>query len=583
MSSIVFDSCARVLRLSWLTGPIFDKELRVSSRRRRNYLLRWIYVMAFMLLLTLIWMDEVPKGSSSVFQASRMGQAGQTIILFVVWFQFLASQLLAIVMLSAAISDEIYHRTLGLLMTTPVGSFQIVFGKLLSKLLQVALLLAISLPMLAIVRVFGGVPWDYLLCGLCVTLTTAIFYGSLSLFFSIFTRRAYVVIIRTLLTGGVLFVLLPLLAALLFHRVASERAIIHVLCYFNPYLGLGNATDWLMSGARIRFAVWPIHCGITLGCSALLLLLATIFVRKAALRQATGQSGLLSGRRKIETADGTSRGRIRRVVGPPVFWKERRSPLFGRLTIGRVIAAVAAAGLLVLTYILCARENALRERELQAAYVLVYAGLGMLITAVLPATCITTEKESQAWPILLTTTVSNGGIVWGKLLGALRKCLPAWGLLFGHVIVFSLLGYIHPVAIFQFGILVGWVTVFLCATGLYFSTRFKHTTTAVIANVALAAGIWAVMPALLGLAVLAVHSDGDLLALYMDMNPVVHAVVITAATSDKGKLPNYDWIRGGLRGVGAATTWMVFNFAVYVGASLAFLARARSRVRLKPV
>jgi ABC-2 type transport system permease protein len=583
MSGIIFDSCVRALRFSRLTGPIFDKELRVSSRRRRSYLLRWAYVTAFMLLLTLIWLEEVPRGSSSVYQASRMAQAGQSIIMFVVWFQFLAAQGLAVVMLSAAISDEIHHRTLGLLMTTPIGSLQIIFGKLLSKLLQVTLLLAISLPMLAIVRLFGGIPWDFLICGLCVTLTTTIFYGSLSLFFSIFTRRAYVVIVRTILAGGVLFALLPLLVVLLFRRVVSERTIVSVLAYFSPYLGLINASDGLVSGARVRWAAWPVHCGIALGCSALILLLAAVLVRKAALRQATGQAGLLSGRRKIETADGMSRGYVRRVIGPPVLWKERRSPLLGRWTIGRAIAAVAVAGLLLLTYILSAHAHALRAQGSHIAYILVYAGLGMLVTAILPATCITTEKESQTWPILLTTTVSNGGIIWGKLLGAVRRCLPGWGLLFGHVIVFALLGYIHPVAILQLGILVGWISMFLCATGLYFSMRFKRTTTAVIANVALAAGIWAVIPALLGLTVVATHSDGDLLGPYMDMNPAVHTVVIAIATCNKGQLARYEWIQGGLRSVGATIAWMVFNFVVYVGIGAAFLWRAWSHVRRKPV
>ena len=132
MRAVVIHWFFHLASLSWLTGPIFDKELRVSSRRRRNYVLRFAYVTFFALLATLIWVEAVPRGSTSVFQASRMAQAGQTLVTFVVWFQFIASQVIAIVMLSTAISDEIYSKTLGLLMTTPVGSLQIVLGKLLS-------------------------------------------------------------------------------------------------------------------------------------------------------------------------------------------------------------------------------------------------------------------------------------------------------------------------------------------------------------------------------------------------------------------------------------------------------------------
>jgi len=205
MGAVVIHWFIRIASLSWLTGPIFDKELRVSSRRRRSYVLRFTYVVFFALLVALVWLEAVPRGSTGLFQASRMAEAGQAIVTFVVWFQFIASQVVAIVMLSTAISDEIYSKTLGLLMTTPVGSVQIVLGKLLSKLLQLMLLLTITLPLLAIVRVFGGVPWDFLVCGLSITLTTAMFLGTLSLFFSIFTRRAHTVIIVTVLTAGVLF------------------------------------------------------------------------------------------------------------------------------------------------------------------------------------------------------------------------------------------------------------------------------------------------------------------------------------------------------------------------------------------
>ena len=58
-----------------------------------------------------------------------MASVGQAIITAVLWFQFLTSQVIAIVMLSTSISDEIYKRTLGTLMTTPIRSFQIVVGQ----------------------------------------------------------------------------------------------------------------------------------------------------------------------------------------------------------------------------------------------------------------------------------------------------------------------------------------------------------------------------------------------------------------------------------------------------------------------
>ena len=237
----IFNLFTKILSLSWLTGAIFEKELRVASRRRRSYVLRFAYVILLTMILAMVWSGVVEYGGSSLQTSSRMFIAGQAIIAFIIWFQFCSCQIIAVVMLSTSISDEIYHKTLGLLMTTPINSFQIVMGKLLSKLLQLILLLAISLPLLAIIRIFGGVPWDFVISSLCITFTTVLFVGSLSMFYSIFCRKAYVVIIFTILTLGVLFLLLPFLTAWIWYIITDKppgKVLIASIFLPNPYITL---------------------------------------------------------------------------------------------------------------------------------------------------------------------------------------------------------------------------------------------------------------------------------------------------------------------------------------------------------
>ena len=235
-------------KFSNLTGPIFNKELVVSSRRRRNYVLRFVYITLLALFVVMLWIEEVQYGGSALYRASRMSQAGKSIVAIVVWFQFIMCQLVAIVMLSTSISDEIYHKTLGVLMTTPISSFQIVMGKLLSKLLQLIILLVISLPLLTIVRIFGGIPWDFILSSLCITLATAIFFGSVSLFFSIFCRRAYVTIIVSFLVLGAIFGLFPLLTAMFYESMHySESRYIWFFAYSHPYFQMILNTEILMN------------------------------------------------------------------------------------------------------------------------------------------------------------------------------------------------------------------------------------------------------------------------------------------------------------------------------------------------
>jgi len=592
MTAALLNAVWRFFSLSWVSGPIFEKELRVSSRRRRNYVLRFTYLALLTIFLAMFWYAQVPSGSSGLNHVSRMAEAGKNITSFIVWFQFIAAQIVAGIMLSTAISDEVYNRTLGLLMTTPINSFQIVTGKLFSKLLQIILLLAMSLPILAIVRVFGGVPWMYVISSLCLTLTAVIFVGSLSLFLSILCRRAYVVIIITLLSIGALFGLLPFLMGWLCHAITGNwpgQALTNAIFYANPYVAMMYNTMMLLEprgGGGMPAPFWPIHCALLLAASAFILFLSVCVVRKVALRQATGQPSRSSSkpRSNKNSASASLEGSDfavahRRVIGPPVIWKELRAPMLGRRKLPVLIAIGVALIILLITYAFCADENVLGDEETHAVYVLIFGGLGLLFTSILPATCITSEKESRSWHLLLTTTLSDWQILFGKFAGLARRCLPAWSALFGHLIIFILAGYIHPIALLQMAILVAWIFVFLSGTGLYFSTRFKHTTTAVIANFALMAVIWALVPIMMALILEITRSSHDSFTAYIDTNPFVHAFNIIDGTVGTGGLSTYYWPGLGSHNAAQATAWMLTCMVGYMSVGMLFAWRAKCRLR----
>ena len=544
------------MSFSWLTGPIFDKELRVSSRRKRNYTLRLIYVILLSAFVAIVWLSVVKSQGSSVYEKSRMALAGKTIVTTIVMFQFFATQVIAVIMLSTSISDEIYHRTLGLLMTTPISSFQIVMGKLFSKLLQLILLLAISLPLLAIVRIFGGVPWDYVLSSLCITLTAVIFAGSLSLYFSINNRRAYVVIIKTVVTLGVLFFFIPTITGVLFiprwlyvpvmGTPVTAFPLLIALIHVNPFGAMSVNTAMMISSSTPRlmvmFAVtptgvsffyWPLHCALMLGVSALLISMSVRIVRKVALRQAVGQIESVTNRKRAKKPKKISRrrnklpgqqGLIRRVTGSPVLWRELRAPMIqgaeGRNSIiGLAITIIA----LLITYGTC--EKFLDEAFTQIGYVLMFTVIGSVFTIVLSATSITSEKETRSWPILLATSMDDWHILMGKAIGVFRRCLPIWLLMAGHISLFICMRYIHPVTILHVPIFATGLVVFLTGAGLYFSARFRRTTSAVIASFTLALTLWVVLPAMLGLISVFTH-DYDIVGYLVSANPAAQLVIL---------------------------------------------------------
>lgn len=605
MYSIAKKTLGSVVRLGWLTGPIFEKELRVSSRRRRNYWLRSVYVFLLAIFVAVVWLSVVQYQGDVTFAQSRMAVAGKKIIMTVVLFQFVATQILAVIMLSTAISDEAYHRTLGLLMTTPISSLQIVMGKVLSKLLQLLLLLGITLPILAIVRVLGGVSWGYLLSSLCVTLTAVIFAGSLSLYISIENRRAYAVIVRTIFILGCLYLVFPLIAGALFRdnvltgvaRGGSRFSIglLQVFLHANPCYGIGRITEGMLAPGAGFWYSWPIHCLAMLGFSALVLARAVKVVRRIALRQATGQLELSAKGAKISKKHrshaASVAGPIKRVVGPAVIWKELRAPFIQGVNnrnsyIGLAVTILALLG----TYWMVARDGSLDKSFVHASYGFLFVSMGGLFNIVFSATQITTEKESQTWPLLLTTPLGDRDILLGKAISTFRRCLPIWGLLAGHLVAFVLVGYIHPIAAVHMLVLVAWLTCFITGAGLYFGTRFNRTTSSVVAAFALALGLWAAGPMVAGLLTLL---DGRIhpLVNYMWLHPTVQTELIMAGASgvQNADLPLMSLQYGGERailgvarepfGVGRMTVILLGTASVYILAGLAFFWRAKCRLR----
>jgi hypothetical protein len=104
-------------------------------------------------------------------------------------------------------------QTLDMLATTPISSLAIVIGKLLSALTYVFILIIASIPLTAMVFVFGGVGPDEVLRGYVVLFVTAIGFGSLGLFISAVMQRTQAATVVTFfgvlaLTMGTLFVVL---------------------------------------------------------------------------------------------------------------------------------------------------------------------------------------------------------------------------------------------------------------------------------------------------------------------------------------------------------------------------------------
>jgi ABC-type transport system involved in multi-copper enzyme maturation permease subunit len=247
-----------------------------------------------------------------------------------------------------------------------------------------------------------------------------------------------------------------------------------------------------------------------------------------------------------------------------MVWKELQTR-FTRSRMRVVIVAGFTMGVLGLTY--AASAPYLNEPAIHAAYVVVLLLLGLLVTTVVGATGISSEKEAGPWEPLLGTALTAREIVIGKAVGAAGRSLPVWLLLGFHLVLFTGIGYVHPIVLVHIGMVVAGVVAMLTGTGLFFSVCFKRTTFAVALALVLAVLIWGLVPLSLVMfesVVFGGTGAREVSELYSMVHPLVQAAVVTnGATGDHAKetlaVLSYNWPTpiSHVSGTGVLTTTVI--------------------------
>jgi len=568
----------RLCRPDWWAGPIFRKELRVASRRRRSYLLRCAYVLLLTMYVAMVWISAVSFARSGAMSRAQMQVAAHTITRGIVWFQFFGAQAVVLILMSTAISEEVYRRTLGVLMTTPLSSRQVVTNKFLSRLFQVLLLVATSLPLLAVVRVLGGIAWGYVIVSLCVTAATVIFVGSVSLFFSALCRRAHIGLALSLWSLAFVFAVVPTLGH---PHVWTSRSHLAQLAATNPYVLLKLFPNLPAPGAPIIGARTVVTCCVVLLLGAWsALACAERLVVRVALRRAMGEPVLLDRLRRghfrspaTDQRRRTQRTGIRRVTGPPLIWKELTCTLSRRETFVSHAILGAEITLILIAYLFPMMMSVIPYEFLHLTYVLGFLGAAMLLTITASAGVISTERESRAWPLLLLTPLTDREILLGKFVGVLRRCGPVWLVLLAYVAGFAYARCFQPLAIAQVTIIILSTLLFLTATGFYFGSRFHRTTEAVTANLVLPGILWCVSPLLGAVAEAGLKggwNGGESVA--YTFIPFAQAFALVATTLD-GYYGDVGWFGHSLN-AGEVTKLMLVSLVGYLVVALLFAWRA---------
>src|SRR3954468_10157341 len=258
-------------------GPIFGKELRTTARRKRNHALRVAYLGMLLLFLLLVYTSSSSSNVGGVaYRIQQQNELGQQFFAMFSMFCVIAMGLIGPVLTSTAINAERLAKTLPVLLMTPINSWQIVSGKLFSRLLAALTLIGLSLPVLALVRLLGGVEIEQMVAVLCIVTTFTMGCAAIGLFYSALMNRSYAVILLSYLTIGFLYILVPFLIVAATN--ISERVGFQVFQYGHPMFA--TMIQAVPEGRLVRMrGDWGYCCLVQLGWTALLVWLSTLVLR----------------------------------------------------------------------------------------------------------------------------------------------------------------------------------------------------------------------------------------------------------------------------------------------------------------
>jgi len=175
-------------------GPVFVKEMLETARRRRYFFFR-ATLAVFLLFLFFDQMEDYGWiGSMRSAEQARIA-AG----VFHVWIGAQAILVGALIPIFSGglIASERERGSLDLLFTTQLTSTQIIWGKMGSRLVIVALAIFGSAPVLVILSLFGGISTELLLRAMWITFANGVLIGAVRLAYCAQRLLAYVASLRS--------------------------------------------------------------------------------------------------------------------------------------------------------------------------------------------------------------------------------------------------------------------------------------------------------------------------------------------------------------------------------------------------
>jgi ABC-type transport system involved in multi-copper enzyme maturation permease subunit len=489
-----------------LLGPVFRAELLRTARRRRYYLLRFVYGL---ILFWLVWASyEFRFGGRETIKISELSAfASETFTRFGI-LQLVTVLVLVPPLFGGTITDEKQRRTLHYLMASRLSSGEIILDKLLARSAHLAVFVAMGLPVVAIIGFLGGISLEWVALAYLGTLSTTTMAVAISVWISTRARRVrQAVLVAYLLILAWIFVPTMISGLSLALYPGAARWVTPVADLMASTSPVGVLFLLVRRGAGI-----PAPAVVFDDCMwmAGLQVVATIALLVAAIMRLRPIF-----RRQEETPARTTWFRPRKARMPrrahpecgndPLAWKERYfapADIFTKLvllpalvavTIPLILSVEITGGFGEFCYDVWNHGFAIRaESRWQLAWGLQvylgwYIGFWLLAVAGASAASVAQEREADTWVSLTSSPLTGWEILRGKAAGAIWNQRG-----FAAVIVGLWLAGVASTALRPGDVLISVAYVILStwmvtALGIHASLRAQTTSRALVTTIMLLA------------------------------------------------------------------------------------------------
>lgn len=494
-----------------ILGPVFHFELIRIARRWWLYAIRFAFGLILLLLLTFNfltfadgqrpWMVLVSPPPVTI---SQLAQFGQSLFYSIMSAQGVLVCFLTPGLVADAIAGERQRKTLHYLMNTRIWAGEIVLGKLASRMLHLAIFVAVTLPILSLLTLLGGTDPVLLLWSYGATFSTGFLLASLGIFASATIRRprdallaSYAYAVLVLAGPAIVHGLLTLPAAgwwtplvdgaLLVDSWLELLSPISLMTQSNLLAVLGLTPGSVVDSLAVMIVAQSIAGGLTITLAALVVRPAYRWIES---RGAGGGGRRGGGRRHLFP---------RPSIGAysPILWKElfvsggSRGPLRVFVRLGLVLIVLTIVGLVLWTAPEAFQEllaygyfytdgTQYTSYMHRSAFNLALrvgggalTGIWLIALGGAAAGSIALEREQDTWLGLLATPLEGAEIVRAKMLGPLASLWPLGATIALLWLIGLVSGAVHPLGFLLGTLALGLFTWYAIALGTYCSLYSK--------------------------------------------------------------------------------------------------------------